>query len=216
MSRPDGGHISGAAPASDASVDGPEKTETPMAALASIRQVIAPRLFAPLGAVYALLVVASLPVYGDTWHLVLHVIGAVLLVGNVGVSALWMIAADLSGQDAARRFAARAVSLADLVFTVPSVILLTGNGLALAASRYGGWSGFWSTGWIVAGLGLLVATASVWAIVLLPAQLRMAALANANAPLGKTYDTAFRRWSVFGVVATVLPVVALILMVTKP
>jgi uncharacterized membrane protein len=199
-----------------ASGEGAQETETPMPARASLRQVVAPRRVAPLGAVYALLVVASLPVYGDSWHLVLHVVGAVLLVGNVVVTALWMVAADFSGQDAARRFAARAVNLADLAFTVPSVILLTGNGMALAASRYGGWGGFWSTGWIVAGLGLLVATTVVWAVFLVPAQLRMAALANAAAPLGKEYDSAFRRWSVFGVIATVLPVIALILMVTKP
>jgi uncharacterized membrane protein len=70
-------------------------------------------------------------------------------------------------------FASRVVNNADLTFTLPGVILILLNGLALTASRWGGWAGFLSNSWITAALVLLALSGIVWVGFLLRYQFRL-------------------------------------------
>ena len=128
---------------------------------------------------YAAVVLASLPLYGDRWHLLLHILGAVVFVGNIVVSCVWMLLAERTGQTSVLRFASRTVSHADLLFTGPGVILVLGNGLALASSRWGGWTGFYVHSWIVVALGLFAASGLVWVGFLLRYQFKLVGLSAA-------------------------------------
>lgn len=171
----------------------------------------------PLAIVYPAIVVASLPTWPFGWHLALHVLGATLLIGNALVMAAWLTVAGFSRSDQAKRRAARVVNLGDAWFTVPGVILLLLNGLAMVAARYGGLAAFSTTGWITAGLVLLSLTGIIWALRLVPAQLTLYRLATADGPLDvKTFGRVLNRWYLWGIIATALPLLAVFVMTTKP
>src|SRR2546430_8971410 len=61
----------------------------------------------------------------------LHLLGVVLLVGNIIVTALWKTLADRSGHPATVAFAQRTVALADWVFTLPGVLLVLIGGYGI-------------------------------------------------------------------------------------
>lgn len=157
--------------------------------------------------------VASLPVYGDSWHLGLHVLGAIIFLGNIVVTAAWVALAERSDDASAVRFATGAMQRTDAYFTAPGVILVLGNGLALAASQWGGWSGFWEVSWLVAALALFAASGILWAALLIPLQRTMARQAATN---GSSIATDLHRWYLWGAVAIALPLASLYLMVVKP
>lgn len=171
----------------------------------------------PLAAAYSAILVASLPLWPFGWHLALHVLGAVMLIGNALVMAVWLALAAISRSDQAKRRAARIVNLGDAWFTVPGVILLLLNGLAMLALRYGGVGAFATTGWISAGLVLLGLTGLIWASRLVPAQWTLYRLSQAAGPLDAgAFHAALRRWYLWGVIATALPLIAVFVMTTKP
>jgi uncharacterized membrane protein len=170
-----------------------------------------------IGLFYAAVLVASLPIWPFSWHLALHVAGAAMLIGNAVVMAVWLSVAGFAGSDDAKRRAAHAVNRADLWFTVPGAVLILANGLAMVAARYGGPASIPSIPWIAGGLVLLVLTGLVWALRLVPTQLAMQRLATASGALDAAgFRRLLVRWSVWGTIATVLPVLAVFLMTTKP
>ena len=171
----------------------------------------------------ALVVVAiavSIPVYSYTWHLAFHILGAVVFVGNIMVSAMWMVLARRTAQASVVAFASRAVSAADWLFTAPGVMLVLLNGLALANKLYGGWDKFYETSWITIALALFALSGVVWAGFLLRYQAAMVRLsvpaAESGSGLPTEYFSVFNRWAVWGTIATVLPLISLYLMVAKP
>ena len=131
---------------------------------------------------------------------------------------MWMISAERTREDSVIAFAVRGVARADYLFTGPGVILVLGNGMALAASRWGGWDGFHEQAWITAALGLFALSGVVWAGFLLRYQATMLAMANSSTGIGANADftAVLHRWYAWGAVATLLPLVSLYLMVTKP
>lgn len=146
------------------------------------------------------------------WHVFLHILGAVLFMGNIIVSALWMVAAEQSGDRAALRFAAGALNWADVIFTAPGILLLLVNGFILA---YAAWGGL-AQGWIVLALALFILSGVVWAVFLIPLQTRLIALSSQSDAPPAAFFSALRRWYVWGAVATISPLASLVLMVFKP
>ena len=171
-------------------------------------------------ALMAIAVIASLPVYSYRWHLLLHIFEAVVFLGNIMVTAAWMVLAERTREPSVMRFASRTVNRADLLFTGPAVILVLLNGLTMAARRWGGWSGFYETSWITAALILFAASRIVWVGFLLRYQFRLIRVSTASNDSveqlpGEFFDV-LHRWYAWGSLATVLPLVSLYLMVTKP
>lgn len=140
-----------------------------------------------------------------------------MLIGNALVMAAWLTIAGFAKDETRRRRAARAVNVGDVWFTVPGVVLLLLNGLAMVMERYGGLGAITTTPFIGIGLVLLSLTGLTWALRLVPAQLAMYRLAVAPGALDEiAFRRALRRWSIWGVVATALPVIAVFVMTTKP
>jgi uncharacterized membrane protein len=168
----------------------------------------------------AIAIVVSLPLYSFQWHLLLHIFGAVIFIGNLIVTALWMTLAERTRKTSVLNFASRVVNNADLTFTLPGVILILLNGLALAVSRWGGWAGFLGNSWITAALVLLVLSGIVWVGFLLRYQFRLEHLSNeaveSDALLPQGFFGVLHKWYVWGVIATILPILSLLLMVFKP
>jgi uncharacterized membrane protein len=145
----------------------------------------------------------------------LHVLGAILLVGNIIVTAWWKASADRTRDPRIIAFAQRQVTLTDLIFTLGGVLLLAGAGYAMLLQ--GPWS--LTVGWLSWGQTLFIATGVIWLAVLVPVQLRQARLASAfaaGAPIPAQYWSLARLWMGFGALAVLLPLVAVVLMVFKP
>ena len=129
---------------------------------------------------------------------VLHVAGAVLLLGNVTVTGVWAAYLYRARDRVPFQPVARAILWTDLIFTVGGGTLLTVSGILLALRRGLAVAG---TPWLLHGIVALTAATVLWLIVLLPAQLRMH---RAGREDGAGLASAFRRWSVVGWTATAL------------
>jgi len=144
----------------------------------------------------------------STWR-VLHVFGAILLVGNVTVTGFW--AAFLYARRDAMPFrpVARAILWTDLLFTAGGAGLLTFSGIQLILAR--GYS-FWGTPWLARGVGSLALSAFLWLAVLVPDQFRLERMSpDDRAGLRRV----FLRWSVVGWASTALLFYSLWSMVRK-
>lgn len=145
-----------------------------------------------------------------------HLVAAVLFLGNLVVSAMWKLQADRSGNPAVAAFAARLVARTDKFFTGPGafVVLMTG-GMLPTAGNYG----FRGQGWIHAGATAFVVSALIWLIVLVPIQrkqCKMAAAFGSATEIPADYLALTKRWAMFGGIATLLPFIGMAMMVYKP
>ena len=150
----------------------------------------------------------------DTW-LVLHLLGVVLFLGNIVVTAVWKMLADRTREPRVIAYAQRLVRITDIAFTGTGVVLIVVAGQVLAA-RYGGVFG---PLWLTLGWSLFIASGVIWVGVLVPIQIAQERLARQFARGGTIPDrywTLGRYWAVFGAVATILPLFNLYLMVFKP
>lgn len=145
----------------------------------------------------------------------LHILGVVLFVGNIVVSAVWKVLADRTGDLAVIRYATRTVNLTDIFFTFGGIVILLGAGHAIAP-EYGGVA---ANRWILWSYILLIASGLIWALVLLPVQIGQTRLLNKLGSQDSIPDRYWKLatlWAVAGTVASVLPVIAIYLMVAKP
>lgn len=139
----------------------------------------------------------------------LHILGAILFVGNVVVTGVWsaIFFAARATHDFGR--AARAIIVADWWFTVGGGAVLTISGTLLARKRG---LPLWGTPWIRQALLALTLSTALWLLVLVPVQRSMGRGDLDEAALVRAYA----RWNVWGWAATVPLVYAVWCMVAKP
>lgn len=145
----------------------------------------------------------------------IHVFAVVMFLGNITVGLFWKRYGDRTGNAAIMAHTVRGIILADRSITVPSivVIVVAGIGAAEAAGIP-----ILGTGWIVWSLGLFILSG----IAFMPLSrvqraLYLVATTGLQSQDEKTrYDALSRQWDIWGSIALVLPIVALILMVLKP
>jgi uncharacterized membrane protein len=156
----------------------------------------------------------SLPFYGRPWNLLMHQLGAVMFLGNIFVSAVWMSLARRARHAEVLRLGVRGVILTDAIFTLPGVLLLFLNGGILATPFFQA-----RAKWVFVSIVLFLVSGLVWGALLVPAQKRLSAAMSA-VPAGGTIpaecDALLAKWFRFGGVAALLPLVTLVLMVLKP
>lgn len=142
----------------------------------------------------------------------LHILGAVLFLGNIIITGVWMFLADKSKNISTIQFAVKAVNWMDVLFTAPgaALILLTGF---LQAGHHGG---VYAQSWILAGLILFSLAGFIWLLALIPNQHRMIKLSSKNDNLPKNFYEVLHRWYFWGIIATILPLISLAIMVLKP
>lgn len=145
----------------------------------------------------------------------LHVLGAVLLIGNGMVSALWKGLADRTEDPRIVARAQRSVAVADWVFTLPGALLLLVTGLA----RMGDLGGLRAQPWIQRGLEIYGLLLLLWLAVLVPVQVKQGRLAKGFAEGGEI-PPAYRRlrfiWNLVGGIMLILMLAALGFMVLRP
>lgn len=145
----------------------------------------------------------------------LHLLGVVLFLGNIIVTAFWKILADRTRELAVIRFAVRVTNWADVVFTFGGIVLLATAGHALAALE----GGVLQAGWLHWAYGLFILTGVLWVGVLIPVQRAQARLLYPlprEAQIPARYWRLSAIWAVAGSVATLLPLAILYLMMVKP
>ena len=139
----------------------------------------------------------------------LHVLGAVLLLGNVTITGFWASYLYRARARVPFRPVARAILWTDLVFTLLGGTMLTVSGILLTIRR--GYS-VEETRWLLEGIVVLGVSTLLWLTVLLPVQIRLERLPpSADSELRRL----FLRWSVVGWAATLLLFYGLWTMVAK-
>lgn len=143
------------------------------------------------------------------WKL-LHVVGAVLMVGNVVVTGAWAGLLWRQREGATPRQIARGILWTDLFFTFGGGALLTIAGIQLVRLAEWPWR---ELPWLRHGIELFVLATLVWLAVLLPDQWRMERCADTDVA---RFRRLFRRWMLVGWIDTVILIAALTLMVLRP
>ena len=150
----------------------------------------------------------------DTW-LVLHVLGVVIFLGNIIVTAVWKVLADRTRNPAVIGYAQRLVTVTDIAFTATGAALIAVSG-QMMADRFGGVGG---EDWLTLGVALFIASGVIWVTTLIPIQVLQSRIARRFVVDGAIPDRYWRLatlWYVLGAIAILLPLVNIYLMVAKP
>lgn len=148
------------------------------------------------------------------WLKTIHIIGVVLFLGNIIVTAWWKNLADRTRNPQIIAFAQRQVTLTDYVFTAGGALILLVAGLlnvwlyALPLTLK----------WIMHGMGFFILSGLIWLLVLVPIQSKQAKMArafNVSEDIPKEYWQLCRRWNRWGGLAVITPLITLGLMVFK-
>jgi uncharacterized membrane protein len=146
----------------------------------------------------------------------LHILSVVLFLGNIITGVFWKFHGDRVGTLPARAQAIEGVIHSDRWFTMPGVfaIIITGVWMALNSDLP-----LLGTKWIAWSLILFGISGVAFSVFVAPLQKKL--LANVRAGIAGNWDQAAynklsRSWEIWGAVATIAPIIALFLMVTKP
>lgn len=146
----------------------------------------------------------------------IHILGFVLMAGNVTVTALWKVFADRTSKTQIMAFAQWLVTVTDFSFTLLGGFLMVVGGYGAALV---GHLPLFTTPWLVLGQLLLGVAGAVWLGILVPIQIRQARAAQDFAVIGEvpaSYRKDSRTWLVWGLLSTVPLLAALYIMVAKP
>ena len=149
-------------------------------------------------------------VSSDTIKIV-HVLSACLFLGNVVVSGTWAALAERTRNYEVIAFSNRLVLITDALFTLTGAVMVVVTG-SMMAHRYGGAT---SQGWIAWSYALFAISGLIWAVLLVPIQLRQRHLLQRYRAVTSEYLRLSRIWQISGAIATVVPMPILYLMVNK-
>ncbi len=141
----------------------------------------------------------------------LHIICAVLWLGNFVVTGVWSLRAFATRDALLARFATREILFTDLLFTFVGGSAVIMSGLGLAALQ--GLSPL-ALAWTRDALIVAVASGVLWLALLLPIEVRMRRLARSSD--GAALRRTFVWWNVVGWSITVALFSVIYLMVAKP
>lgn len=145
----------------------------------------------------------------------LHILGVVIFLGNIIVTGIWKYRADVTSNPQVIAFAQCLVTLTDWVFTLGGVILILIGGFGMV--QVAGLN-ITQTPWIEHGLTFFVASGVIWVLILIPIQVMQARMARGFESGGVIPDRYWRlnrQWYIWGVIATVLPLLNIYVMVQK-
>jgi uncharacterized membrane protein len=146
----------------------------------------------------------------------IHIFGIILFMGNIIITGYWKALADRTGNPRIIAFAQRLVTQTDWIFTAGGVTLIMVGAYGMA---YAGGLDLRGENWLLWGQGLFVLSGIIWATILIPVQIKQAGLARGfedGSPVPEDYWRFNRRWYVWGILATVIPLANLYWMVFKP
>lgn len=151
------------------------------------------------------------------WLKLVHVAAVIAFLGNITTGLFWYTHAARTRDPRLLAHAMDGIIRSDRLFTIPGVVVIIGSGLAAAIA---GGHPILGTPWILWSLVLFGVSGLVFVLRVAPLQVRLRVLAQAGAERGAFdwdgYHRVARAWEVWGLVALLTPVAALVLMVLKP
>ncbi len=144
----------------------------------------------------------------------LHVLGVILLIGNVTVTAVWKVFADRTRNTSIVAFGQSLVTGTDWSFTAGGILLIIVGGYGMVVTGHLDLT----IPWLAYGQIAFVVSGVIWATVLVPIQVKQARLAKVlltDASVENEYYALSRRWLIWGVISTVPLVFAIFVMVMK-
>ena len=148
---------------------------------------------------------------------ILHVFAVVVFLGNLITGILWKVSADQTKNPVIIHHTVGGLIRADRWFTIPAVLLILIGGFGSAVV---GGLPLIRTRWILAGIILFTISGASYMARVVPIQRRMLAVAKAGVDSSsldwKEYGALTRSWNVWGSIALVAPLLALIAMIAKP
>lgn len=147
----------------------------------------------------------------------IHVIAVVLFLGNIIIGLFWKFHADSTRDPKMIAHTFEGIIRADRWFTIPGVmaIVLAGIGAAIQGSLP-----ILGTGWIVWSIVLFIVSGVAFSFKVAPLQRRIVRMARAGIDSEQMdwdlYHVLSRSWEIWGLVAAITPILAVVLMVLKP
>ncbi len=143
----------------------------------------------------------------------IHLLAVILFLGNIITGLFWKSHADRTRDVRFIAHTMHGIIRSDRWFTIPGVVVITVSGL-FAAVQAG--LPILGTGWILWSLIAFSASGIAFAWRVAPLQKQILSLTSASGPLDwAVYRSKSIQWELWGLVATVLPLIAVVLMVIK-
>ena len=149
------------------------------------------------------------------WKLV-HIGAAIVFLGNITTGLFWAAHAHKSRNFTIIASTFNGIILSDRWFTIPGVLVIVGTGIAAALE---GDLPILGTSWILWPIILFSFSGVVFGMWVVPLQYQIADLArtsDTSEQAWEIYAKLYKRWELWGLVALVLPLAALVIMVLKP
>ena len=147
------------------------------------------------------------------WKLI-HVLAAIVFIGNITIGAFWKLQVDKSKDRLKVVETFKTLIKADRIFTMPSVTILIIFGLGSAMQ--GNFS-LVETPWIFWGIMMIIVSAFAFMSKVVPIQKKIISLAsNEQKFKWEEYEALSKAWNFWGLIATISPYIAVVLMVLKP
>lgn len=147
----------------------------------------------------------------------IHVIAVVLFMGNIITGLFWKFHADGTRDPKVIAHTFDGIIRADRWFTIPGVIIIVAAGVFAALHAK---LPILGTGWIFWSIVLFIISGIAFSAKVAPLQVRIRNLALAGDKKGEMdwhlYHALSRLWEVWGFVALITPLAAVVLMVLKP
>ncbi len=141
----------------------------------------------------------------------IHVFAVIFFLGNIVIDVFWKNHGDRSGDPKIIAHTMRGIIRADRFFTMPAVAFLILAGFGAMGIGYIPFE----TGWIMWGFIMIVISAAAFMAKVVPAQKKLLKISETDPFDQQLYDAVSKEWNLWGSIATIAPLIAVILMVLK-
>jgi len=145
----------------------------------------------------------------------IHVFAVIIFMGNIITGLFWMRLANKTNNLSIISFTMKGIIRSDRLFTIPGVIIITAAGFSAAIQ---GGLPLLRTGWIFWSIVLFTLSGLIFSVRVAPLQrqiLRITESKSAEKFNDNTYRQYLLQWEIWGLMALLTPLAALIMMVLK-
>lgn len=144
---------------------------------------------------------------------IIHLVAVIIFMGNIITGLFWKMHADGTKNAAIIAHTMRGLIRADRWFTVPGVVVITAAGV-YAAIQAG--LPLLGTGWIFWSIVAFSLSGVAFGWKVAPLQKELLRMSTGTDLDWTTYRSKSLQWELWGLFATIMPLIAVVLMVWKP
>jgi uncharacterized membrane protein len=148
---------------------------------------------------------------------VVHILAVIIFLGNIATGVFWKAHADRTNDPRIIAHVMDGIIRSDQLFTIPGVVLILVAGFGAAGI---GRMPILGTDWILWSIILFSISGIAFMAQIAPLQRKMRDIARAATSAADfdkaTYKSLSKKWGLWGVIALVTPLIAVVLMVLKP